>query len=142
MVLFYFLLFSEGFGRTNRNVGYRYNLVLFQEITRFIKYYQIIGMRSVIVNVIGNIVAFAPFGFFLMILAKKKRGFLHIVLLSFQLSLTVEVIQLITKVGSYDVDDMMLNTLGGILGYIIYYMYRILFRRRTDCEISKKEGEL
>ena len=36
------------------------------------------------------------------------------------MSLLVETIQLVTKVGSFDVDDMMLNTLGAFLGYVIF----------------------
>ena len=39
---------------------------------------------------------------------------------AFFISLTIEVIQLLTKVGCFDVDDMILNTLGAALGYGIY----------------------
>ena len=39
---------------------------------------------------------------------------------SFELSLVVELIQLITKVGSFDVDDLLLNTVGGMFGFVIY----------------------
>ena len=46
-------------------------------------------------------------------------GFL-ICISGFLLSLTVEVIQLITKVGCFDVDDMILNTLGAALGYVLF----------------------
>ncbi len=46
-------------------------------------------------------------------------AFLYI-LSGFSISLTIEVIQLITKVGCFDVDDMILNTLGAALGYGIY----------------------
>ena len=43
-----------------------------------------------------------------------------IILSGFFISLTIEVIQLLTKVGCFDVDDMILNTLGAALGYGIY----------------------
>ncbi len=39
-------------------------------------------------------------------------------LISFEFSLLIECIQLVSKVGSFDVDDMILNTLGGSLGYL------------------------
>lgn len=45
-------------------------------------------------------------------------AFYHIIRLF--ISLTIEVIQLLTKVGCFDVDDMILNTLGAALGYGIY----------------------
>lgn len=38
----------------------------------------------------------------------------------FLASLLVESIQLVSKLGSFDVDDIMLNTLGGILGYVLF----------------------
>ena len=41
-------------------------------------------------------------------------------LYSFELSLLVELLQLVFKVGSFDVDDLFLNTIGGLLGYLVY----------------------
>lgn len=136
IVLMYFLLFSEGFGRTDPNAEYRYNLVLFHEIKRFIMYYNIVGMKNMVINVIGNIVAFVPFGFFMAFLGNKRRGAIHVVLLSLELSLGVEVIQLLTKVGSYDVDDILLNTIGGAIGYIFYLLCCQIMKRRSDRGIS------
>ena len=48
---------------------------------------------------------------------------------SLLLSLGVEVMQLITRVGSFDVDDIFLNTLGGVLGYIIFVICNAIRRR-------------
>ena len=48
-----------------------------------------------------------------------NSGFL-ICISGFLLSLTVEVIQLVTKVGCFDVDDMILNTLGAAFGYVLF----------------------
>ncbi len=45
-------------------------------------------------------------------------------LISFEMSLLVELIQLVTRVGSCDVDDMILNTLGGMIGCLCF---KILF---------------
>lgn len=44
-------------------------------------------------------------------------------------TLTIEVIQYITKLGVFDVDDIIMNTLGGIIGYCIYYVAAKLLRR-------------
>jgi len=49
---------------------------------------------------------------------------LNTVFYSFELSLLVELIQLVTKVGSFDVDDIILNTIGGAIGYIVYKVVR------------------
>ena len=43
--------------------------------------------------------------------------------------MTIELVQLITKVGSCDVDDIILNTLGGVIGYILWYIYTKLRKK-------------
>ena len=55
-----------------------------------------------------------PFGFVLPVISRNQRKFWKVTLLSFLTSLLVELIQLVSKVGSCDVDDMLLNTLGGM----------------------------
>ena len=43
------------------------------------------------------------------------------ILFGFEASVLIEVIQLFSKVGSFDVDDLLLNTIGGCLGYLLCY---------------------
>lgn len=117
--LIYFLFLAEWYGRTEATEEYRYNLELFREITRFITYREQLGMFAVLANLVGNIAIFVPFGFFVPVTGRKCGLFLTTVL-SFGLSLGVEITQLFTRVGSFDVDDILLNTLGGLLGYILF----------------------
>ena len=117
----YFLFFAEIMGRTNLTRTYHYNLVPFLEIKRFIIYRKKLGMTAVVVNLLGNVAAFLPFGFFLPFLSQKNRSFAYVTLISFEFSLLIECIQLVSKVGSFDVDDMILNTLGGSLGYLCFW---------------------
>ena len=116
----YFMFFSERYGRVDGSSEYRYNLVLFQEINRFIQYRDVIGTEGFIVNIFGNVLAFAPFGFFLPIITRRRRKFLGVTGLTFLLSLSIETLQLVSKVGCFDVDDMLMNTVGGIIGYIVF----------------------
>lgn len=118
--LTYFLFFAEGYGRTVTNREYSYNLVPFLEMKRFWNNRKIIGSFAVFINLAGNVLAFVPFGFFLPVLNGHTRGVFRMALFTFEFSLLVETIQLVSKVGSFDVDDLMLNTLGGILGYVIF----------------------
>ena len=80
-------------------------------------------------NLVGNIVGFLPFGAILPVLKRNMRSFWKILLLSFEFSAMIEVTQLITKVGSFDVDDMILNTMGGVLGYWIFSICNRLRRK-------------
>ena len=80
-------------------------------------------------NLLGNIMIFVPYGFFIS-MAGKSMGFFKILFFSMALSLGVETIQLFTRVGSFDVDDILLNTIGGVLGYILFVVCSRIRRKR------------
>jgi len=134
VVLVYFLFFAEGFGRTEIADGYRYNLVPFQEIKRYFYHVDSLGMIAVL-NLAGNIVAFMPMGYFFPRVSRKVETLFSTVLICFVFSLIVELIQLFTARGSFDVDDLILNTLGGLIGYIIYLIIHKLILGK-----KKKKG--
>ena len=124
--LLYFLIFSDWYGRSGIGEEYRCNLVLFKEIRRFVEYRETLGFFAVFTNLFGNILIFVPYGFFISV-ASRMRGFLMTLFYSFGLSLGVEVFQLLTRVGSFDVDDLLLNTIGGILGYVLFLICNGIF---------------
>ncbi len=126
--VFYFLLISEVYGRIGEMEEYHYNLVLFREIRRFWNYREQLGIFATSANLLGNVLIFLPFGFFLP-MASKKRSFLITSFYSLALSLIVEISQLFMKVGCFDVDDLLLNMIGGMLGYITFTICN--FIRRT-----------
>lgn len=133
--LSYFLFFSERYGRTDSSNGYRYNLVLFREIKRFYTYRKEVGLEGFLVNMVGNVVAFMPFGFCLPMISLKRRGFFSILFWSFGFSLTIETLQLLYQIGTFDVDDLLLNTIGGVLGYISYRIMLaiyMVYRKRNS----------
>ena len=78
-------------------------------------------------NLLGNILLFIPLGFLLPLLVKRFRNVFLIVLTGFLLSLFYECTQLLTGIGIFDVDDMILNTLGTLLGVCIFYIGKSLF---------------
>jgi glycopeptide antibiotics resistance protein len=137
--LAYFLFFSERYGRTTSTEEYRYNLTLFKEVKRFIMYRKVIGLESFLVNIIGNVFAFAPFGFVLPIISRDNRKFLNVTFLSFEFSLTIELIQLLFKVGIFDVDDILMNTVGGLIGYLCFSFGYASFNffRKADSKRKK-----
>ena len=128
--LIYFLIFSDWYGRTGEMQEYHYNLVLFKEIKRFWQYRHQLGFFAMFTNLFGNVIIFIPFGFFLP-MASKYRSCLATLFWSFGLSLCVETFQLLTKVGSFDVDDILLNTIGGVAGHIIFVICVAIRRRHV-----------
>ncbi len=131
LFLIYFLIFSEQYGREPDGQVYRYNLLPFKEIIRFWTYRYQIGAAATFANLAGNIIIFIPFGFFLP-LASKFRSLATTVFFSFILSLGVEMAQFISHVGSFDIDDLILNTLGGLIGYGLFTLFhRLSIKRRS-----------
>ncbi len=118
-ILIYFLFFADGF-RGKIADAYHYNFRPFREIMRYITYCRTIGFARVFINLAGNVIAFMPFGFFVPHLSRRKLNFWTVTLLALEFSVIVEVLQLFTKVGCCDIDDVILNTLGGMLGYACF----------------------
>ncbi len=92
------------------------NFIPFKEMFR----YQI-GSRLFIKNVLGNIILFLPFGFFTAYYLDIKKPYL-IIILTLIASTSIEFVQM--SIGRvFDIDDIMLNTIGGIVGF---YLFSIL----------------
>lgn len=66
-----------------------------------------------------NIVMFVPFGFLIPLIWKRTGNVPYIILAGFMFSLLIEVSQLFSYRGT-DVDDLILNTFGAVLGFILY----------------------
>lgn len=71
-------------------------------------------------NLLGNIIAFAPMGFLLPLIIRKCRKALNIFVVSISVSLIIEILQFVFHLGSTDVDDVILNVAGAMLGYCAY----------------------
>ena len=112
-------------------LGQTNNFVPFRSIFGYIKDF-FSGYQSVFLfQCIGNILLFVPYGFFIAV-ASRFRGFFKTVCSGFLLSLGVEVFQLFTKVGSFDVDDLFLNTVGCAVGYILFVICNGIRRKHDE----------
>ena len=99
---------------TYQDVGYGgINLVPFKEMLRYS-----FGSPKFIKNVIGNILMFLPFGFFVSYYLKANKVSYPFIL-TLVVSLTIELVQL--QIGRiFDIDDIILNVVGGFCGFLIY----------------------
>ncbi|MBP3878457.1 MAG: VanZ family protein [Lachnospiraceae bacterium] len=128
--LVYFLFFADWYNHVPGMHGsLRYNLVPFREIGRFLTKQEQLGARTVFLNLGGNILGFVPFGFFLPVISRRYRSLLTVTGLGFLVSLTVEVTQLLTRSGCFDTDDILLNTAGAALGYVLFLLCDAARRR-------------
>ena len=106
LLLFYVVTFQDINYGTN-------NFVPFKEIFRYE-----LGSKVFIHNIIGNIILFIPFGFFVSTILKTKKV-LPILFLSLVTSSVIEYTQLLIG-RTFDIDDIILNLCGSLIGYIIY----------------------
>ncbi len=98
------------------------NFIPFREISRYS-----ITSRLFFKNVLGNMIMFFPFGFFISHYLKVEKIALPFILTMIA-SVSIECVQL--SIGRvFDVDDILLNVLGGMIGYFLYQKLRILFEK-------------
>ncbi|MBW7644751.1 MULTISPECIES: VanZ family protein [Geobacillus] len=77
-----------------------------------------INLNIRIENLVGNIIGFVPLGFTLPLLSKRFQNLKAVIITTSSLSFTYEILQLLFGIGSFDIDDLILNTLGGVMGYL------------------------
>ncbi|MDE6292146.1 MAG: VanZ family protein [Bacilli bacterium] len=106
--------------------SYSNNFIPFKEMTRYH-----LSSKLFFRNVIGNIILFVPFGYLVtdMIIEKAHKCHFFIpITITFITSLLIEIIQM--NIGrSFDIDDLILNFLGGIIGYLAFITIHALFKR-------------
>ncbi len=110
---FYVLCLFQIVTSTDTSVSGGSNFIPFKEIMR----YEFLS-RLFIKNVIGNVLLFIPYGYFVgkYFVGKSKLLTFFLVLLA---SIAIECTQL--SIGRvFDVDDIILNVIGGMLGYLLY----------------------
>lgn len=95
------------------------NFIPFQSISQYLFNYNSFKRVTWFTNFLGMIIAFIPFGFIIPIIHNRINRVNKIIILSIALSFLTEVLQHITKRGVADIDDIILNTVGGILGYVL-----------------------
>ncbi len=106
LLLYYIVTFQDN------NYGMN-NFIPFREIFRYD-----ITSKLFFRNVIGNVMLFVPFGMFVTHYVKNSKVYITIII-SFLVSCAIEFAQM--QIGrTADIDDVILNTLGGLLGYLLY----------------------
>ncbi|WP_248924662.1 VanZ family protein [Paenibacillus hamazuiensis] len=96
------------------------NLIPLKEIFRSL---HVLSAHDLI-NLAGNIAIFMPLGIFVGIFSKNKRiSLAGMFLRAFGLSLILELSQALFSIGRFDIDDLILNSAGGLIGYMGYKLF-------------------
>jgi glycopeptide antibiotics resistance protein len=93
------------------------NLIPFKTISSSLFHNQ---LRIEIAALVYNVIAFLPLGFLLPCMGERTRRWDVVLIVSFSVSLAIELVQLVTMLGSADVDDVILNVVGTVIGYGLF----------------------
>lgn len=123
----YFILFREissvdWWGKMNHRIETHdhVNFRVFDTMNR----YEVLSKQM-----IGNAIMLLPLGIFIPLLNRRRRkisAFFIVLFISFAVSVGIEVLQLATNYRSADVDDVILNTSGACIGFLIYQLIKSL----------------
>lgn len=119
-ILVYFMFF--GFGRPQL-VGfqeYRYSLIPLRIPLWLPKHFSI-DIIKLWIFALGNLLAFIPFGILVPIVFEHHfKTYFKFITLFVSLILCMEIVQLVTYLGSFDIEDIIINTMGATIGFCSY----------------------
>lgn len=121
------LLYFTVVGRYSHE-EYEYKINFFTSYRWFFKY----NGEQVLRQLLINLVMIMPVGFLLPVVIKAKYKYLITMALSLLLTVFIETMQLITKCGSFEVDDIINNFIGAVLGMLVYALCSKLLKSKIN----------
>lgn len=104
----------------------------------FVETFKLLGAKSSLdfyYNLFGNIGWFIPMGIFIPLLGKRNRGFWHVVIIGALISVSIETLQFLLSTGVTDIDDVISNTIGTAIGFLLYFMCSIVKKRIKELKL-------
>ena len=120
---------------SQRTLGNSINLIPFHSIKEYMFSNSATMKRFAFSNVVGNIVIFIPLGAYLSLFRNNKRAIINLLLI-FAVSLFTEIIQGFIGIGTSDIDDIILNCLGGLVGISGYKFLLITLRDEKKVRVA------
>ena len=120
---------------SQRTLDRSINLVPFHSIKEYIFSNSDTIKKFYFANVVGNIVIFIPLGTYLSLFKKNKKVIINLLFI-FKVSLFIEVIQSILGIGASDIDDIILNCLGGLAGILGYKFLLFILRGEKKIRVA------
>lgn len=131
VMLLYFMF--AGFDRYIHS-NYRYNLIPFHTISAYVRSLSLDHLIDTAINLIGNIFVFIPLGFLIRASLARPWSYGKFILLFISIIILLECMQTLLRVGTGDIDDLILNVIGGSIGYGLYTYYeKMSFKDKKRC---------
>ena len=97
--------------------------------------FDMIAEQGFTLNVYGNILMFVPLVLYFANFMKQFH-FWKVLGVIIGTSLSIEVLQYILKRGASDIDDLLLNTVGGLIGIVIYLVFKAIFKSKERVHVA------
>ena len=124
LILVWILLFKMSFSLDELYKSRSINIIPFMGSV-------VVNGRIYINEIIDNILVFIPIGIYICML-KEDWSILRKISVGFFISLGIEVLQFILAIGATDITDLIGNTLGGIIGIGVFYLFSKVFKNKTN----------
>ncbi|MGE7942672.1 VanZ family protein [Lysinibacillus xylanilyticus] len=111
--------------QTNKDRGVGVNLIPFSTIGAYISD---INDSVSIINILGNIIPFIPMGFIIPMAFPSQRNVFKTIISSLLLIFSIEILQFILFLGSFDIDDIILNLLSCFIGFMLFITCKNIFK--------------
>lgn len=120
---------------SQRTLDRSINIIPFYSIKEYIFSNSATIKKFAFSNVVGNIVIFIPLGTYLSLFKNNKRV-INNLLFIFIVSLFIEIIQGLLGIGASDIDDIILNCLGGLVGILGYKFLLFILRDEKKVRVA------
>lgn len=130
LIVIYFTFFKGGILQLDLQMRSYVNII---PLVETIKMFQdnFMGIGNSLYNVIGNILLFVPLGFAVPLLFKNHNKFFEVVLYGFIASFSIELLQYLTCTNFTDIDDIIFNTLGTLIGFFIFNIFIFIVEKNN-----------
>lgn len=125
-VYLFILMYSLFFKYYDLGTWSDVNLIPFKTIIPYLTGTVIANSNVMVINLIGNILLFTPLGFYAGIL--RKHHLLYSISALLAIPLLIEILQHLTRTGIADIDDLLLNFIGGLLGILAHRVLEKLYQ--------------
>ena len=99
------------------------NLLPFKTILTYILNFDYYNLSILLSNILGNIMIFLPLGIIAPILFSGIYRYKHIIYISISIRTVIEILQCNSSLGVFDIDDIILSIIGGVIGLYLYFKF-------------------
>lgn len=99
------------------------NMIPFLNTVKYILGGDNFNLNIILHNTIGHVLIFLPLGIFLPLLFKSFKVFPKFLICILSITLLIEILQFFLQIGQFDIDDIILNTIGSVMGYMVFKMF-------------------